>query len=295
MKGNATFERYNPASVFVYYACVVAPVMFTMNPVIIALSLIGSMLSSFICRERSSIRFHLYMLILFVIMTAANPIFYHNGETVLFVMNNSPITLEATIYGAVSAAAVISVLYRSRSFTLYMTSDRLLYLFSILSSKAALILTMALRYAPLYARHARRVADAQRAAGLYRDRNIIDDIKGGMRVFSATATWALEYGIVTAASMEARGYGVGRRTRYSPYVFRHRDIALAATSLALLAVIITAGAGGSFDFTFYPRIVAPPATALAPAAYAAYSALSFLPAILTIIEDVRWKYSVQRI
>ena len=250
MKGNETFERNNPASVFVYYICVVAPVMFTMNPVIITLSLVGSVFSSFIGQERIGVRFHIYMLILFAIMTAANPIFYHNGETVLFVMNDNPITLEATIYGTVSAAAVISVLYRSRSFTLYMTSDRLLYLFSILSSKAALILTMALRYAPLYARHARRVADAQRAAGLYKERNMIDDIVGGGRVFSATATWALEYGIVTAASMEARGYGVGRRTRYSPYAFKHADIVLTATSLLLLAVIITAGAGGSFDFTF---------------------------------------------
>ena len=153
---------------------------------------------------------------------------------------------------------------------------------------------MALRYAPLYARHARRVADAQRAAGLYKERNMIDDIVGGGRVFSATATWALEYGIVTAASMEARGYGVGRRTRYSPYAFKHADIVLTATSLLLLAVIITAGAGGSFDFTFYPRIVAPPATALTSAAYTAYGILSFLPAILTIIEDVRWKYLMQK-
>ena len=57
---------------------------------------------------------------------------------------------------------------------------------------------------------------------------MIDDIVGGGRVFSATATWALEYGIVTAASMEARGYGVGRRTRYSPYAFKHADIVLTA-------------------------------------------------------------------
>lgn len=295
LKGNTTFERNSPVSVFIYYACVVVPVIFTMNPVIIALSLIGSIISSFAGREHTSVRFHIYMLILFVVMTAANPLFYHNGETVLFVMNNNPITLEAAIYGAISATAVISVLYRSRSYTLYMTSDRLLYLFSILSSKAALILTMALRYVPLYTRHTRCVADAQRAAGLYKERNIIDDIKGGMRVFSATATWALEYGIVTAASMEARGYGVGRRTRYSPFTFGHRDIVLTAISLMLFAVIITAGATGSFSFTFYPRIEASPASTLAFAAYTSYGVLSFLPAILTIIEDVRWKYLVQKI
>ena len=119
MKGNETFERNNPASVFVYYICVVAPVMFHHESRYN--NAVSCRLGVFIIyrpgADRRSLSYiHAYT---FRHHDSGGPNFYHNGETVLFVMNDNPITLEATIYGTVSAAAVISVLYRSRSFTLY--------------------------------------------------------------------------------------------------------------------------------------------------------------------------------
>ena len=48
--------------------------------------------------------------LLFVAMAAINPIFRQNGVTVLFVVGNNLITLEAILYGLVASAVTLSAI-----------------------------------------------------------------------------------------------------------------------------------------------------------------------------------------
>ena len=282
-----TLDRANPIAAGIYFLSAAGISMFCMNPVILSLSFIGA-LAFYLCRGGANIKTHLYSLLLFTVMAIINPLVNHNGATVLFVMNDKPITLEALIYGITASLMITAVLYHFRSFTEIMTSDKLLYIFGGFSPQLALVLSMALRFVPLFTRQIGKTENAQRAMGLYKDDNIADTFKGKLNIFSIIITWGLENGIITADSMSARGYGTGKRSRYSLFRIRGGDILLIIVTAALAAVTLY-GIVGS-EFIYYPYFEAPALTVRNVTGYASYGILAILPTILEIKEAVRWKY-----
>ena len=277
---------HNPVALAVYFLAAAGICMFSMDPVILALSILGALSCQGVLGELGKWRMHLYTLLLFAGMALINPFISHNGVTVLFVMNHNPITLEALVYGVAAGGMIVAVLYWFRSFTCVMTSDKLLYIFGSLSPKLALMLSMALRYVPLFTGQISRVSQSQKALGLYKEDNLIDRLRGGMRVFSVMVTWTLENGIITADSMSGRGYGVGKRSRYTIFRWMAQDVLL-LVSAVLLAALALFGLADRL-FTYYPAISASPVTARAMAGYAAYGLLSLLPVIITGKEALKW-------
>lgn len=280
------FADHNPVAVAVYFLCTAGVCMFTMEPVVLGLSLIGAVVSLGVTGLLRQWRIHLYTLLLFAGMALINPFISHNGVTVLFVVNHNPVTLEAFVYGVAAGGMIVTVMTWFRSFTAVMTSDKLLYIFGSLSPKLALMLSMALRYVPLFTSQVHKVSQSQRALGLYKEDNLIDRIRGGMRVFSVMVTWTLENGIITADSMTARGYGTGRRTRFSIFRWTRDDVLLLISSLLLAAVTLWGLAGRKF--TYYPAITATPLTARVWAGFVTYGLLTWLPAIITGKEALKW-------
>lgn len=280
------FADHNPVAVAVYFLAAAGVCMFSMEPVILVLSLTGALVCQGVVGKMRQWRIHLYTMALFAGMALINPFISHNGVTVFFVMNHNPVTLEALVYGVAAGGMIVAVLYWFRSFTAVMTSDKLLYIFGSLSPKLALMLSMALRYVPLFTRQAGRVSQSQKALGLYKEDNLIDRVKGGMRVFSVMVTWTLENGIITADSMSGRGYGTGRRTRFSIFRWTMDDVVLLVLSLLLAGVTLF----GLADriFTYYPAITATPVTARVLAGFISYGLLTLLPAIITGKEALKW-------
>lgn len=286
-----SFENSNPIVITLYFLSVIGILMFSQNPILLLLSFLGSFFYTLI-RSR---RIPVFYLFLFILLTLANPLMSHNGKTVLFVINDSPITLEALVYGAVSAGILITVLCLFRIFSEIMTRDKLLYVFGSLSPKLALILSMGLRYVPLFRERARKISESQKALGLYKEDNILDKIKSDLRVFSILITWALENGITTADSMSARGYGKRRRTYFSLFKFRKSDALLLILTMLCSALTLIGMAMGTLDFIFYPTLKFVNLAPLGVAAYTAYGLLSVLPIILETEERLRWKYLQSKI
>ena len=290
-----SFSEFDPIAVTLWFFSVIGIAMFSGHPLVMSISLAGAILFFIVRNGLRHGRSHLFFLILFIVLALANPIISHNGATVLFVLNNAPVTLEALLYGINSAAMIVGVLYWFRSFTQIMTSEKVLRIAGAISPKLSLILSMSLRAVPMFARRAKQVSDAQKAMGLYNDDNIIDDLRGRMRVFSIIATWALENGIITADSMTARGYGTGRRTQLRRFRFSSSDAAFTLVTLALLGVSAAAVASGALDFNFYPHIEADVKGAAGISGAAAYGALVLLPVIIETEVSIRWKYLKSRI
>ena len=264
--------------------------MFCSYPILMAISLSGAVLFFLIRNGFTHGKTHLFFWLLFAVLALANPLVSHNGKTVLFVMNHNPVTLEAALYGVNSAVMIIGVLYWFRSFTQIMTSEKLLYITGALSPKLSLVLSMALRSVPLFSRQSAKISAAQTAMGLYKDDNIVDDIRGKSRIFSIMVTWALENGIITADSMEARGYGIGRRTQLRRFGFRTGDILLLTATLALLGVTAAAIGTGALSFEFYPSMKIKELTFLGISGIISYAALVLLPVIIETEAELRWKY-----
>lgn len=290
-----TLAELNPIAAFLWLILTAGIAMFLMNPAMLLISLIGALSYYLLRNPDTRLKEYAGYLMLFGLSVLLNPIFSHAGSSVLFILNDNPITLEAVLYGLVFGLMLLSALYWFRSFQQIMTSDKLLYVFGSALPKLTLILSIALRYIPLLRQQAKRVRDAQRALGLFREENLIDRIRGEVRIFSVLVSWALENGVITADSMSARGYGIGRRTRFALFHFRMKDGLACLLCLLLSSVTIWAAASGSLTCSYYPSFAMPAPTPLAIAATIAYALLSLLPVIMEVEEMIRWKFLKSKI
>ena len=279
------FEEYNPIAVAVYFFSVTGAAMFGSHPLLMAICLTGGFVFFLLRNGTKHSGSHLGFLLLFIVLAAVNPLTSHKGETVLLVVNNSPITLEAVLFGLNSAAMAIGVIYWFRSFSQIMTSDKLLYITGRLSPKLSLILSMSMRFIPLFVRLMKRTAETQKALGLFREDNIIDSLRSRLRIFSITVTWALENSLTTAASMEARGCGTAKRTCYSDFCFTRRDTFFMGINLLLLGICII----GFPDFEFYPVLSGTAPDNAEIVSLSAYSVMAFLPIFIEMRATLKWK------
>ncbi|MBQ9248228.1 MAG: energy-coupling factor transporter transmembrane protein EcfT [Ruminococcus sp.] len=279
------FDEMNPLTVAFYYLCVLAITMFSMNPLILCISLLTSVIVSAV-QHTAARRAHLFSLAVFIVAAIINPIAVHKGMTVLFYVNGRPFTLEAIVYGLAAAAMLTASLYRLRSMSKSLTSDKVLYLFGRFSPKIALILSMTLRFVELLKQRWRKIRDTQRTLGLYDDGTLIDLLRGNARILSVLITWTLENGIITAESMESRGYGTGRRTSYATYKIHAADVA----AIAVCAILTTLAVFGVSQSTtiYYPFLQMELFTPWGMAGAAAFLLLSILPLILDAKEAARW-------
>ena len=108
-------------------------------------------------------------------------------------------------------------------------------------------------------------------------------------------TWALENGVITADSMTARGYGIGRRSRFAIFKWEKQDYALLFVSLALLITSSIAGVTGRFSIEWYPRIIPAEGGVIAIVSAAAFVLLCLIPDYLQIKEETRWRSLQSRI
>lgn len=290
-----TLRTCNPITTTAYYLIITGILMFTKNPVFLIMAILGLiayMMVSKIHLDRKSVIFYITF---FLILAIINPITSHKGITVLFVVNDAPITLEAIIYGLVSSGGIVCILLLFRNFTNIMTRDKLLYVFGKFSQRIALVMSMGIRYVGLLRERSQKIKMTQRALGLYSEDNIFSKIRSDLRVFSILVTWSLENGIITADSMAARGYGLRKRTFFSNHHFDRKDfILLIVTLFFSIATILGMNMGGA-NFSCYPNIKMAAVTPVSLITYCSFGLLAMLPAILERLEIIKWKYLQSKI
>ncbi len=265
-----SLSAHHPGAACLYFLCVQLPIVFGINPFTAAAGLASGLMLLGLLEGKLRLRTAAFHLFLPLISALVNPIFNHNGVTVLFFFNSNPVTREAVVCGAVTGLVISAALAWARCFSVVMDTDRLLCVTGALSPKVSLILSMALRYIPLLRRRGAMTREAHLAAGLTREDNAPDRIRGALRVFSGLTTWALENGIVTADSMAARGYGTGRRTRYRFFPWEKGDTLLVFCALGLAGMELYACIRGNIGYRWYPVMTAPDPGWRGIAGYAAF-------------------------
>lgn len=286
------FKNYHPIVNFVYFLSVAGFSMVFMNPVCIIVSLISSFTYSIMLGGKSAWKFNLlYLFPLIIIAAFINPVFNHEGVTILsYLPSGNPLTLESIVYGVCSACVLACVIMWFSCFNRIITSDKLMYLFGKITPALSLIFSMVLRFVPKFKAQIKLVSNAQKCVGRdLSNGNIIRRAKNGIRILSIMITWSLENAIDTADSMKSRGYGLSGRTAFSNFNFSKRDyIVLGAIGLLAVFVIISACAG-RFEFRYYPSIKGERITFQTVFAFAAYFLLCVIPIIIEIKEAYRWK------
>lgn len=284
------FDRLHPAVAFVYFALMIAISMLTTNPVVIAVSYLSSIVfCGMLIGGKKLVVSLCYNLPLLILLSATNPIFVHKGETILFFLNDNPVTKEAILYGVFASMMIMSVFYWFKCYSTVMTSDKFIYLFGRVIPKLSLVLSMSIAFIPKLKRKYKEIDEAQKALGIYSGKGMVDKIRSKFRVLSILLTNSLESSIDTADSMRARGYGLKGRSSYAIYKMTASDKAL----LALFALTGSAGIVlivlGTVDFNFYPVLSPINLQALQVVAYAIITAFAFAPTVLEVKENVLWR------
>lgn len=101
------FQGLHPAVSFTYFAAVIGMTLACMHPVLSPLSFLGAA-AFLVCLKgwKSLLGTMRFLLPMMLVIVVANPLFNHRGVTMLFMLFDQWITLEAIGYGAVSALSV---------------------------------------------------------------------------------------------------------------------------------------------------------------------------------------------
>lgn len=170
-----------------------------------------------------------------IVFLVINPLVNHRGTHVLFFFGQNPIMLEAVIQGIMTAFTLMGIFLLMASYNKIVTSDRFLYLFSKFFPQWALLTLLSLRFVPLLRRRLQEIELIQKTKGLsVKEGRIKERLRAGILVVQILLTWSLEDAIQTADSMVARGYGLKKRSQYTPYNFRTKDGFL----LGILAILL---------------------------------------------------------
>lgn len=279
------FSAFHPLSSFLYFISAFCITMFSRNPVVMAISLFGAFV--FLISMRALKGVWVYI-ILFALTTLTNPIFSHNGVTVLFFLNGNPITLEAIFYGAYLGAMITAVLMWFSCYNIVITSDKFLCLFGRVTPKAALVVSMALRLVPQFITDGKNMLEIHGNLGAEK-RGLIEKIKKYVAVFSSLITRSLEGAVEKSASMKARGYGKNKRVNYSRFRIKLSDIAL--IFLTVFGFIIIVFFCKAMNFNYYPEM---DKLSLNPS-YILILIYFLIPSAINLWGEIKWRYSVSKI
>lgn len=248
-------SEFHPVVNFCYILGMILITMSNMNPVIIAVSFISSFLYMIyldgVLHIKRIIFISLPILLFSVIIM---PLFYHNGVTPLFYVNDMQVTLEAVLYGIVMTFLLLSVMQLFFIWNKWISSEKFLYLFGKISPNISLVLSMVFRMVPLMIKRWHDIHDAQKGMGCTAVNSIIGRMKQFVKEISILISWCLENSIDTSISMESRGYGIGKRTSFHRFRWHIYDIITIVTIIPIIILIFVSILNGGFGVDFFPEI-----------------------------------------
>lgn len=290
------FSQFHPIVSAVYFAVVIITVMLVSDPVLQAEALLGGALfAGMQFPARRNLKRALYYCVFALIIVVTNPLFSHNGATVLFSVGRFSVSLEAFFYGGGMAALMIGVIVWCELLSVVITDEKFMYLLGRVLPKLSLVLSYTIRLVPVIVRRIRRVSGAQKTMGLYSEDSRLNRIRSRGEVLRTVVTWSLESSVDTSLSMSARGYGLRGRTTFSRFRFGGKDAALLALTAALAAVVFIGAAKGAVGITYYPTVDFGGFNGRSLPVYLAFFCLTLTPFAVECKEEIKWKYCVSKI
>ena len=292
-----TFSHLHPLSLLIYYVVILFLTMFHMHPLLLLASACGSI--SFFC-VRNYRHLHrrdlLFPLFVAVLLAVTNPLFSHRGETVLFYLNNNPVTFEAIWYGFAAGVMLASVVLWCRTLQQEMTSDKITHLFGCCLPKAGMLLTTALRFIPHLKRQHSQIHNTMKTLGMYSEDTWFSKVRCSLQEFSILVTDALEGSVEIADSMNARGYQLKKHSHFSMFRFRAIDCFVLLCSIITMILMMIGSHADLFSVYYYPKWTMTRPSAISDWLCVGWMFLfSMLPTLIQIKETIKWTYYKSKI
>lgn len=303
------FKGYHPLVNVLFFISIIAFGMLLRHPVYLVISFISS--TAYYLKlsgkdgRKTVFRFLLPMLLFVVII---NSFFNHYGVTTLFILpSGNNFTFEALVMGIVSGITVVSVIQWFFCCNEVVTEDKFMHIFGRILPKGALVVSMILRFVPLYRRRYQEISQARKCMGLNGTDSFICKMKNTFKNIGILVSWSFENAIETADSMKARGYGLKGRTYYSRFQW-HTGDTLALILLVLFDALIIFGLISNSAYCIYnPYVIINqpseigttyiinelnltinPFGFLSIISLIAFTLLCFLPLTIDLKEDIKW-------
>lgn len=303
------FKGYHPLVNVLFFISIIAFGMLLRHPVYLVISFISS--TAYYLKlsgkngRKTVFRFLLPMLLFVVII---NSFFNHYGVTTLFILpSGNNFTFEALVMGIVSGITVVSVIQWFFCCNEVVTEDKFMHIFGRILPKGALVVSMILRFVPLYRRRYKEISQARKCIGLNGTDSFICKMKNTFKNIGILVSWSFENAIETADSMKARGYGLKGRTYYSRFQW-HTGDTLALILLVLFDALIIFGLVSNSAYCIYnPYVIINqpseigttyiinelnltinPFGFLSIISLIAFTLLCFLPLTIDLKEDIKW-------
>ena len=292
------FKTFHPIINFIYFAFCLCFAMFLMHPAALLVSCFCGFLYLCILKGKKAILKYLLLFVFIVGLSAIiNPAFSHKGATILtYLPSKNPLTLESIIYGIAAGIMIISVIFWFSCFNMVITSDKFIYLFGKTIPTLSLVLSMTLRFIPLFSEKLKEISAAQKLIGKgTKDKSFLQRFKNGLAILSTLVSVSLETSIDAADSMKARGYGLSGRTAYSNFVFDKRDTISLVIILILATYIIFGISKNSMYVSYFPVFATNKLSIFDISIYFSYFAFCLFPIIIEIKEAIKWKVLESRI
>lgn len=286
------FETYNPLVIFIYFAAVIGiGVCMSSLFIIIAFTICGWAYSIYL-KGSKALKTNIIMTVPVVLfITVFNTLFIHQGNTMIFYINNNPITIEALVFGIFSGLMLSNVLIWFSSFNRVVNGEMIMYLFSRLSSFFGLLISMILRYIPLLKKRYEDISAGQRCIYQGDEKKGMARYKTFLSKISILTSWSLESSIESADSMAARGYGLKGRTGFVLYRISVRDVAMISLVVILTASAVYLALSGNDQMVFYPEIDIPEIGSRGIISGIIFMILAMIPVITDIVGEFKWKKS----
>ena len=282
----------HPVSAFVFFALVFVVTLGTWSPFLCGVSILCALALDVRLRGKRALRsFFAFVLPVILLVTLFNLFFAHYGVTVLFVLKSgNSVTLEAGVCGFVYGVRTACTLIWLFCFNEIMSEDKFIFLFGKFAPRLALVLSMALRFIPLFFESAQEIEDARHGIGMdSKSGSVFARLKNSSHAFSILVTRSLEHAVDTADSMAARGYSLKGRTNCSFYPFRAFDAVLLAVSVAgALSVFVFSK---SLFASYNPVIEIAPVSPQGVFACCLFFAMCVLPLAFDLREEKLWSIS----
>lgn len=283
------FRGSHPFSSFLFFLLMFVASLSFSHPLLL--------FSSFFCAIIYDVKLHgkkalksigFFILPMLVLITASNFLFSHYGVTTLFEAESGNLfTLEALSYGFVFAIKTACIFLWLSSFNEVITSDKFIFLFGRFSPRIALVISMVLRFIPLFSFQSSEIETARKGLGIdSKSGNLTARIRNSAHSLSILITWILESAIDTSDSMTARGYGLKTRRNYNKFVFAKSDFmitGLVGISAALLIIFRK-----SFYASFNPIILITPFSIRGMLSFLIFTAVGLMPFIFDLWEEKLW-------
>jgi energy-coupling factor transport system permease protein len=234
------FRSFHPIILILYYIFAIVGIMLYQHPIFLGAAVFAILFINFMLDGGKELIKWRWMILLMGFLTLVlTPLFNRRGNHILFYLFDNQVMLEAVWQGVMISLTLVCILTLFLTFNLVITPDKFVFLFSKILPQWALLIMMSMRFVPLLRKRLIEIGDVQRVKGLsVKNGSLKSRARNGMLLLQILLTWSLEESIQTADSMTARGYGLGRRTTYQPFVMKKRDW------IALVFLLI----GGSLVF-----------------------------------------------